>query len=56
MSADVEGGFGTVIALDTSVSEELKLEGVARDLIRSIQDMRKEAGYQVMDRISLTLA
>ena len=42
-----------VVALDTTITEELKLEGYARDIIRLIQDMRKEADYQVMDRVSL---
>ena len=52
---DVEGGYGMVVALDTTITEELKLEGYARDIIRLIQDMRKEADYQVTDRISLSL-
>ena len=42
-----------VVALDTMITEELKLEGYARDIIRLIQDMRKEADYQVTDRIAL---
>ncbi|MFZ2256066.1 MAG: DUF5915 domain-containing protein [Patescibacteria group bacterium] len=42
-----------VISLDTSITESLRLEGYARDIIRLIQDMRKEADYQVMDRVSL---
>lgn len=50
---DVEGGHGMVIALDTAITESLRLEGYARDIIRAIQDMRKEAEYQVTDRISL---
>lgn len=50
---DVEGGYGMVIALDTTITSELELEGYARDIIRAIQDMRKEADYQVTDRISL---
>ncbi|MDD2693842.1 MAG: class I tRNA ligase family protein [Candidatus Gracilibacteria bacterium] len=50
---DVEGGYGMVISLDMNITESLKLEGYARDLIRAIQEMRKEADYQVTDRISL---
>jgi isoleucyl-tRNA synthetase len=42
-----------VIAIDTEITNSLKLEGYARDIIRAIQDMRKEADYQVTDRISL---
>jgi isoleucyl-tRNA synthetase len=53
---DVEGGYGMVIALDTDITEDLKLEGYARDIIRLIQDMRKEWDYQVTDRISFSLA
>ncbi len=52
---DVEGGYGMVVALDTTITEGLRLEGYARDIIRLIQDMRKEADYQVTDRISLSL-
>ena len=44
-----------VLAMDTSISEELKLEGYARDIIRLIQDMRKDANYNVTDRISLSI-
>jgi isoleucyl-tRNA synthetase len=51
----VEGGFGTVVAMDVTVSDELRLEGAARDLVRVIQDSRKEAGYAVSDRILLCL-
>lgn len=53
---DVEGGYGMVVALDTTITEGLKLEGYARDIIRLIQDMRKEADYQVTDRISLWIS
>ncbi|MCW1948941.1 MAG: isoleucine--tRNA ligase, partial [Candidatus Shapirobacteria bacterium] len=37
--------------LDTEITEELKLEGQAREVIRFIQEMRKEAGYEVDNRI-----
>lgn len=53
---DVEGGYGMVVALDTTITEELRLEGYARDIIRLIQDMRKEADYSVTDRISLAIS
>lgn len=52
---DVTGGYGMVVALDTEITESLKLEGYARDIIRLIQDMRKEADYSVTDRISLSI-
>jgi len=52
----VEGGYGTVIAIDIEVTDSLRLEGYARDIVRQIQDTRKEAGYQVSDRIRLSLS
>jgi isoleucyl-tRNA synthetase len=39
------------IELDTEISKELKQEGQAREIIRFIQEMRKEAGYEVDNRI-----
>jgi len=39
------------MALDTEITEDLKLEGQAREIIRHIQEMRKEAGYEVDNRI-----
>jgi len=44
---------GVVVALDTEITEELSEEGIARDIVRIIQEMRKEADYQVDDRIKL---
>lgn len=44
-----------VVAMDTTITEELKIEGYARDIIRLIQDMRKEANYNVTDRIKLSI-
>ena len=52
---DVEWGYGMVISLDTTITEALKLEGYARDIIRLIQDMRKDANYNVTDRITLSI-
>ena len=42
------------IALDTSLSEELILEGYARELINKIQFSRKGQGFEIMDRISIS--
>lgn len=39
------------VVLNTEISEELKTEGDAREIIRSIQAMRKEAGYEIDNRI-----
>ncbi len=46
------GGF---VVLDTAVTPELEAEGAARDLVRAVQQARKDAGLQVSDRISLTI-
>ena len=47
------GGF---VVLDTVVTPELEAEGTARDLIRAVQQERKDAGLEVSDRISLTIS
>ncbi|WP_300678552.1 isoleucine--tRNA ligase [Nocardioides sp.] len=47
------GGF---VVLDTVVTPELAAEGLARDLIRAVQNARKEAGLDVSDRIELVVA
>ncbi|HEY3016111.1 MAG TPA: isoleucine--tRNA ligase [Nocardioides sp.] len=47
------GGF---VVLDTAVTPELEAEGVARDLVRQVQQARREAGLEVSDRIALTIA
>jgi isoleucyl-tRNA synthetase len=47
------GGF---IVLDTKTTPELEAEGVARDLIRSVQQARRDAGLEISDRISLIVA
>ena len=41
--------------LDGHVTPELEVEGVARDLIRSVQQARKDADLDVSDRIKLTV-
>ena len=46
---------GLTVALDLSLTDELRTEGLARELIRAIQDARKEAGLEVADRIQLGL-
>ena len=44
------------VALDSEITEELKLEGYVRDLVRGIQNLRKETGLAVTDRINLVLS
>ncbi|MEM9335957.1 MAG: isoleucine--tRNA ligase, partial [Pseudomonadota bacterium] len=46
-----EGGFLT--ALDTTLNDQLLAEGLAREVVRSVQDSRKLAGLEVSDRIVL---
>ena len=41
------------VALDITVTEELRKEGVARELIKRIQNYRKTAGFEVTDRIQI---
>jgi isoleucyl-tRNA synthetase len=44
---------GYLTALDTSLTEELIREGIAREMIRTVQESRKQAGLEVSDRIVL---
>jgi isoleucyl-tRNA synthetase len=53
-SAALPGGDGVVL-LDVDVTPELEAEGLARDLIRAVQQARREAGLHVSDRIRLVL-
>jgi isoleucyl-tRNA synthetase len=59
LSQDVRAGYGVAteggvtVALELDVTRELRREGAARELVRMIQDARKEAGLEVTDRIDL---
>jgi isoleucyl-tRNA synthetase len=46
-----EGGL--TVALDITISEELKAEGIARELVNRVQNLRKDSGLEVTDRITL---
>ena len=48
-----EGGYA--VAIDTTVDDELRAEGIARDLIRLLNDQRKAAGLEIADRIRVRL-
>lgn len=61
IAEDVEGwqvaNLGRLtVALDVHISAELKDEGMARELINRIQNLRKEKGFEVTDRINVTLS
>jgi isoleucyl-tRNA synthetase len=48
-------GNDLVVSLSLEISEELELEGLARDLVRQVQEARKKAGLDVSDHIKLSL-
>jgi isoleucyl-tRNA synthetase len=50
-SVAMEGGL--TVALDITVTEELKREGIARDFVNRVQNLRKEQGLEVLDKISI---
>ena len=45
----------TTIALDVTITEELKQEGVARELINRIQNLRKSSGFEVTDKVDVRI-
>ncbi|MCL4505400.1 MAG: class I tRNA ligase family protein [Chloroflexi bacterium] len=47
----VAGEEGIVVALDTKLTEKLEYEGLAREVVRHLNDLRKEAGLELTDRI-----
>ncbi|MCR4627471.1 MAG: isoleucine--tRNA ligase [Treponema sp.] len=44
------------VGLETKITDELRKEGLARDLVRGIQNLRKESGLEVTDRINLSVS
>ena len=61
LSQEVREGWGvaaeggTTVALDLAIAPELRMEGLAREIVRAVQDARKAAGLDVSDRIELGL-
>ncbi len=59
ISSESEEGFtsasdnGITVVMDTHITPELKAEGVKRELVSKIQSMRKDAGFEVTDRIDV---
>jgi isoleucyl-tRNA synthetase len=59
-SQDIEGWLvananGITVALDVTITNELKNEGIARELVNRIQNIRKDSGFEVTDRVDVTL-
>lgn len=59
-SKDIEGWLvanaeGLTVALDVTINNELRKEGVARELVNRIQNARKDTGLEVTDKIKLTI-
>lgn len=47
---------GITVAIDVTITEELLIEGLIREIVSKIQTMRKEAGFNVIDHIAVTLS
>jgi isoleucyl-tRNA synthetase len=59
-SRDIEGWLvananGITVALDVTITPKLKNEGIARELVNRIQNIRKDAGFEVTDRVAITI-
>ena len=59
-SQDIEGWLvasqgALTVALDVTISDDLRKEGIARELVNRIQNIRKESGYEVTDRIDIKI-
>lgn len=59
-SQDIEGWLvansnGITVALDITITDELRKEGIARELVNRIQNIRKDSGFEVTDRIKVYL-
>ncbi|WP_124978859.1 isoleucine--tRNA ligase [Nonlabens xiamenensis] len=60
-SSDIEGWLvanqsGITVALDVTISPELKREGISREIVNRIQNIRKDSGLEVTDRINIEIA
>lgn len=59
-SQDIEGWLvavseGLTVALDVTITEDLRREGIARELVNRIQNLRKDSGFDVTDKIDVKL-
>ncbi|MEP0213395.1 MAG: isoleucine--tRNA ligase, partial [Cellulophaga sp.] len=60
LSQDIEGWLvassgNLTVALDVIISEDLRKEGIARELVNRIQNLRKESGFEVTDKIDIKI-
>lgn len=60
LSQDIEGWLvassgSLTVALDVTISEDLRKEGIARELVNRIQNLRKESGFEVTDKIDIKI-
>ncbi|MFN8417002.1 MAG: isoleucine--tRNA ligase [Cytophagaceae bacterium] len=46
---------GVTVALDITITDELKKEGIARDVVNRVQNLRKDMGLEVQDKIKITI-
>jgi isoleucyl-tRNA synthetase len=59
-SQDIEGWLvansgGITVALDITINDALRKEGIARELVNRIQNIRKDSGFEVTDKIKVTM-
>jgi isoleucyl-tRNA synthetase len=59
-SQDIEGWLvanqgGLTVALDITITEDLRMEGNARELVNRVQNLRKDSGLEVTDKITLVI-
>ena len=47
---------GWAVALDLEIDDDLRAEGVAREVVRSLNDLRKSSGFEIADRVHVELA
>jgi len=52
---EVEAEAGHAVALQLELDDELRREGLAREIVHAVQNVRKEAGLEITDRIALSL-
>src|SRR5690606_41560483 len=60
LSQDIEGWLvanegALTVALDVTLTEDLRAEAIARELVTRIQNLRKDSGIEVTDRMDVTL-